>query len=105
MNTENQCHCAEACNSEPAKRGIVVLHLMVRRWVWEQILSLYRRRLYRHVMRLAHRYNWHYAPPNNIPEPNHNGLKVNNHWCQWCGLRGHTWEYDKNAPLSPNKQI
>ena len=36
--------------------------------------------LYRPLMKLAHRFNWHYAPPI-YPE----GDKVL--WCKWCGLR------------------
>jgi len=31
-------------------------------------------------MRIAHRYNWHYAPPI-YPE---NDIQL---WCQWCGFR------------------
>ena len=38
---------------------------------------------YRVVMRLAHRYNWHYAKPNHWLEPGKIYL-----WCQWCGFRG-----------------
>ena len=44
---------------------------------------------YRTVMRVAHRFNWHYAPPI-YPE----GDTVL--WCQWCGLRqivkSRTWK-------------
>ena len=35
---------------------------------------------YRFVMRLAHKYNWHYAPP--IYPDGDTQL-----WCKWCGLR------------------
>ena len=35
---------------------------------------------YRLVMRVAHRYNWHYAPPI-YPE---NDVQL---WCKWCGFR------------------
>jgi len=35
---------------------------------------------YRLVMRMAHRFHWHYAPPS---FPNHDTQL----WCQWCGLR------------------
>lgn len=44
------------------------------------IASLFRRTLYRPLMRLAHYYNWHYAPPT-YP---HGDTML---WCQWCGLR------------------
>src|SRR2546422_3997352 len=37
---------------------------------------------YRLVMKLAHRYNWHYAPSFG---PLEDGSYQ--HWCQWCGLR------------------
>lgn len=36
--------------------------------------------LYRTVMRLAHRFNWHYAPP--IYPDGDTQL-----WCKWCGFR------------------
>ena len=35
---------------------------------------------YRKIMRLAHRYHWHYAPPF-YPEGD------TELWCQWCGFR------------------
>jgi hypothetical protein len=35
---------------------------------------------YRAVMRIAHRFHWHYAPP---IYPDGDTLL----WCQWCGLR------------------
>ena len=37
-------------------------------------------RVYRLVMRIAHHYNWHYAPPI-FPEGD------TQLWCQWCGFR------------------
>jgi hypothetical protein len=36
--------------------------------------------LYRLVMRIAHRYHWHYAPP--IYPDGDTQL-----WCKWCGFR------------------
>jgi len=39
-----------------------------------------RRFLYRTLMRIAHRYNWHYAPPI-YPEGD---MQL---WCKWCGFR------------------
>lgn len=38
-------------------------------------------RPYRAVMRLAHRYGWHYMPATHVE-----GGDIM-HWCQWCGLR------------------
>ncbi len=35
---------------------------------------------YRLVMRVAHRYNWHYAPP---VYPDGDTML----WCHWCGMR------------------
>ncbi len=35
---------------------------------------------YRVTMRVAHRFNWHYAPAG--------GPEGDMHWCHWCGLRG-----------------
>jgi hypothetical protein len=35
---------------------------------------------YRVIMRLAHRYHWHYAPPI-YPEGD------TQLWCKWCGFR------------------
>lgn len=37
-------------------------------------------RLYRIIMKIAHRYNWHYAPPI-FPEGD------TQLWCKWCGFR------------------
>ncbi|MFH2232458.1 MAG: hypothetical protein ABII13_04820 [Patescibacteria group bacterium] len=36
--------------------------------------------IYRIVMKIAHRYNWHYAPPI-YPEGD---VQL---WCKWCGFR------------------
>lgn len=36
--------------------------------------------LYRAMMRLAHRFHWHYAPP---IYPDGDTML----WCQWCGFR------------------
>ncbi len=36
--------------------------------------------LYRAIMRIAHHYNWHYAPPI-YPEGD------TQLWCKWCGFR------------------
>ena len=35
---------------------------------------------YRVIMRIAHKFNWHYAPPS---YPNGDTLL----WCHWCGMR------------------
>jgi len=36
--------------------------------------------LYRIIMKIAHRYHWHYAPPI-YPEGD---IQL---WCKWCGFR------------------
>lgn len=36
--------------------------------------------LYTLIMRIAHKYNWHYAPPI-YPEGD------TQLWCKWCGFR------------------
>jgi hypothetical protein len=46
---------------------------------------------YRAVMRVAHRFGWHYAPPTYGPD-----IDRVYHWCKWCGLR---W----NQPASLNR--
>lgn len=49
--------------------------------------SFYYRFIYRHLMRLAHRYNWHYAP---IIGPMDDGKRFR--WCHWCGMRSEVVE-------------
>ena len=41
--------------------------------------------MYRILMRIAHRFNWHYAKPNRFIEPGSVYL-----WCKWCGMRDTT---------------
>ena len=41
---------------------------------------MFRGYIYRLVMIIAHKYNWHYAPPI-YPE---NDVQL---WCKWCGFR------------------
>lgn len=41
---------------------------------------LFSGRPYRAIMRFAHRFNWHYAPPI-YPEGD------THLWCKWCGFR------------------
>ena len=36
--------------------------------------------LYRTIMRVAHHFNWHYAPP---CYPDGDTML----WCKWCGMR------------------
>lgn len=55
--------------------------------------TVWARFCYRHVMRFAHRYNWHYAP---VFGPYEDGSTQR--WCQWCGLRQTTPKL--TSPLS-----
>lgn len=48
--------------------------------------------LYRFIMKLAHRYNWHYAPP---IHPDRDTML----WCKWCGFRQVVTE-NKNCDIS-----
>lgn len=46
-------------------------------------------KLYRALMILAHKYDWHYAPESGPLwagpcDPRHGSYQK---WCQWCGLR------------------
>lgn len=41
---------------------------------------MFRGFFYRLIMRIAHRFNWHYAPPI-YPEGD------TQLWCKWCGFR------------------
>lgn len=40
--------------------------------------------LYRLTMRIAHKFNWHYAPP---APPVYIDNDTDELWCKWCGLR------------------
>lgn len=48
--------------------------------------------LYRLIMRIAHKFNWHYAPP--VYPDGDTQL-----WCKWCGFRQTT--KTKNENYSP----
>ncbi len=53
--------------------GVMEEGLAVHRWLWY-------RWLYGPLMKLAHRYHWHYAPPC-YPDGD------TQLWCRWCGFR------------------
>lgn len=57
-------------------------------------LKIWCRIMYRHVMRLIHKFGLHYAPAQK-------GTKSGEreHWCEWCGLRGKSWVYDPNKSI------
>lgn len=48
--------------------------------------------LYRKLMRLSHRFNWHHMT---VLGPLPDGRKQA--WCQWCGVRD--WIYDPNRAI------
>ena len=52
---------------------------------------------YRLIMRIAHKYNWHYAPPI-YPEGD------TQLWCKWCGFRQTIRHCKTPAITTPNKQ-
>jgi hypothetical protein len=52
-----------------------VRSLGLRRYIWARFF-------YRHVMKFAHRFDWHHAPRLG---PFEDGSTQQ--WCQWCGLR------------------
>jgi len=43
-------------------------------------LVMWRGYVYRATMRIAHKFNWHYAPPIHLGD----NTQL---WCQWCGFR------------------
>jgi len=43
--------------------------------------------LYRSLMKLAHRFDWHYAPViGPLSPPSEDGRNYQR-WCRWCGFR------------------
>ena len=49
-------------------------------WVGVKRFVMWRGYVYRITMRIAHKFNWHYAPP--IYPDGDTQL-----WCKWCGFR------------------
>lgn len=43
--------------------------------------TLWYRTGYQPLMKLAHRYGWHYAPTNHLEDGS------TQRWCHWCGMR------------------
>lgn len=104
MNQETVCQC-----SVPENRSTWNIARRcwgdVKMWLY---LNIWCRYCYRHVMRFAHRYNWHYAPPQNLIA-SHTSINIDfygiqsstteqYHWCQWCGLRGTTYKCVSKFP-------
>jgi hypothetical protein len=48
--------------------------------------------IYRPLMRIAHRYHWHYAPPI-YPEGD------TQLWCKWCGFRQTIKRSNNSVPV------
>ena len=93
------------CNQDAARAHGSSLQRLVRRF-WAGLcrwcfLNIWCRHCYRHVMRLLHRFNLHYAPPS-MMSPRYG---QRDHWCQWCGLRGHTWTHDPRMLAGSEKGI
>lgn len=55
---------------------------------------MFLRFVYRHLMRFAHKFNWHYAPESLPFEDGSTQL-----WCQWCGFR--MTKKNLKGPLEP----
>lgn len=53
---------------------------------------------YRLIMRIAHKYNWHYAPP--IDPDGDTQL-----WCKWCGFRQTIKKSNQTELLPPDKAV
>ena len=67
-------------------------------WVY---LYIWCRYCYRHVMRLLHKFNLHYAPPIFMEKFEQNN-PYREHWCKWCGLRGDVWNSKIKIDYSSN---
>lgn len=65
----------------------------VKYWLF---LNIWCRHLYRHVMRFMHRFNIHHAQPS----PMNPQFGKQEHWCQWCGLRGTTYKPDPSKGIN-----
>lgn len=78
--------------SGPFKECVILkARARVRYWIY---LNVWCRFLYRPVSRIMHRFHLHYAPPSELISQR--GRR--DHWCQWCGLRGHTIVYSELPP-------
>ena len=53
-------------------------------------------RLYRLLMKIAHKYNWHYAPP---CYPDGDTML----WCRWCGFRAVITKRNERTPDEKEK--
>ena len=49
------------------------------------INHLYYRFLYRHIMKLAHKYGWHHMRTSYVEDPSNNTISTLVR-CEWCGL-------------------
>lgn len=59
--------------------------------------SFWRSLLYRPVMKLAHRFHWHYAPP---IYPDGDTML----WCKWCGFRQVVQRRDYKPAISTGEK-
>ena len=92
---EYACDC-DKCNNGKIWVGLFSrIWYPVKRWIF---LYVWCRYLYRPVMKVAHRYNWHYAPPSDLSPI----YGERHHWCQWCGLRGTTYKINPENSVLKN---
>jgi hypothetical protein len=60
-------------------------------WLW------FNGRPYRAIMRIAHRYGWHYAPGHYIQDGDFM------RWCHWCGMRDVVRHADPATLIAPGE--
>ncbi len=86
--------CAECAkeNKDKAPSTLWLWHQAAKRWIF---LNIWCRHCYRHVMRLMHKFNLHYAPPARFDGQ----YGDQHHWCEWCGLRGKSFRVDPNKSI------
>ena len=93
------------CINEPPKLSDHIRRYYYSFWIWVYI-NIWCKHFYRHVMRLLHKFNLHYAPPVYMDPFFMKKSEQNNpyrqHWCQWCGLRGDVWNSKIKLDVSDN---
>ena len=102
MEEKNNNEQADCCN-EPKRKinHLLNIQLRIKYWIF---LNIWCSRLYRPTMKILHKFNLHYAPPNFLMSSFENEYGEINHWCQWCGLRGTTYRPDPKKGLFITKE-
>lgn len=84
-------------NTIPQKDTIGIKRTWYKLKLWIY-LNVWCRHLYARVMKFIHKFNIHQTTINPLSEPGEE-----DHWCQWCGLRGKKWIYTE--PPHSNPQV